>query len=169
MKEGFEPPTFGLWFQRSNQLNFFICSSYTFPYSYLVTTSSKLLIFQWTGFSYFKKNKKKTQFSGKTNFLHVTGGVYKAKVRIHRNVLICDYLWFQLHVNELQFTIRTKKIFKDQLKIFIFVTFCHFHCSTCVAQPIRATVTWLNSHLPLKFLLLTNSFFKAKFLMNTKN
>jgi hypothetical protein len=43
----------------------------------------------------------------------VTGGVYKAKVRIHRNVLICDYLWFHLHVNELQFTIRTKKIFKD--------------------------------------------------------
>ena len=25
MKEGLEPPTFGLWFQHSNQLNYFIC------------------------------------------------------------------------------------------------------------------------------------------------
>ena len=35
---------------------------------------------------------KNFKFSSKINFLHVTGGVYKAKVRIHRNVLICDYL-----------------------------------------------------------------------------
>ena len=113
MKKGFEPLTLGLCSQRSNLLNYSIYSSYTFPYSYLVTTSSKLLIFQWTKFFYFLKKAKKIKFSSKTNFLHVTGGVYKAKVRIHRNVLICDYLWFQLHVNELQFTIRTKKIFKD--------------------------------------------------------
>ena len=29
--------------------------------------------------------------SGKTNFHGVTGGVYKARERIHRSVLICDY------------------------------------------------------------------------------
>jgi hypothetical protein len=29
--------------------------------------------------------------SSKTNSLHVTGGVYKANLHIHRNVLICDY------------------------------------------------------------------------------
>ena len=29
--------------------------------------------------------------SGTTNFRDVTGGVYKARERIHRGVLICDY------------------------------------------------------------------------------
>ena len=29
--------------------------------------------------------------SGMTNFRGVTGGVYKARERIHRSVLICDY------------------------------------------------------------------------------
>ena len=29
--------------------------------------------------------------SGKTNSHGVTGGVYKARERIHRSVLICDY------------------------------------------------------------------------------
>ena len=28
---------------------------------------------------------------GKTNFHGVTGGVYKARERIHRSMLICDY------------------------------------------------------------------------------
>ena len=29
--------------------------------------------------------------SGKTHSHGVTGGVYKARERIHRNILICDY------------------------------------------------------------------------------
>ena len=29
--------------------------------------------------------------SSETNFLHVTGGVYKANIHVHRNVLIYDY------------------------------------------------------------------------------
>lgn len=29
--------------------------------------------------------------SGTTHFRGVTGGVYKARERIHRNILICDY------------------------------------------------------------------------------
>ena len=32
-----------------------------------------------------------TLFSGKTNSHGVTGGVYKARERIHRSMLICDY------------------------------------------------------------------------------
>lgn len=96
MKEGLEPPTFGLWFQRSNQLNYFIYSSYTFPYSYLVTTSSKSSISQWIQTFKFLNIAKifkieKFESSSKTNSLHVTGGVYKAKIQIHRNILICDY------------------------------------------------------------------------------
>src|SRR5258707_14888893 len=46
--------------------------------------------------------------SGKANSHGVTGGVYKARERIHRSVLICDYYRFQLHVLELQTTIRTE-------------------------------------------------------------
>ena len=33
----------------------------------------------------------RTVTSGEINFRGVTGGVYKARERIHRSVLICDY------------------------------------------------------------------------------
>lgn len=33
----------------------------------------------------------RSKFSSEIDFLHVTGGVYKAKVLIHRNILIYDY------------------------------------------------------------------------------
>src|SRR5947209_17971959 len=49
--------------------------------------------------------------SGKTNSHGVTGGVYKARERIHRSVLICDYYRFQLHALELQSAIRTETAF----------------------------------------------------------
>ena len=35
--------------------------------------------------------KVRATTSGKTNSHGVTGGVYKARERIHRSVLICDY------------------------------------------------------------------------------
>ena len=47
--------------------------------------------------------------SGSTHSLKLTGGVYKARVHIHRGVLIRDYLQFHLHVIELQMTIRTRR------------------------------------------------------------
>ena len=37
----------------------------------------------------------------------LTGGVYKARVHIHRGVLIRDYKEFPLHAIKLQITIRT--------------------------------------------------------------
>ncbi len=37
------------------------------------------------------KLKVSTPSSGKTNSHGVTGGVYKARERIHRSMLICDY------------------------------------------------------------------------------
>ena len=49
--------------------------------------------------------------SGALNFHGVTGGVYKARERIHRDILIRDYERFQLHVVELQTTIRTETLF----------------------------------------------------------
>src|SRR6201991_702159 len=51
--------------------------------------------------------------SGKTNSHGVTGGVYKARERIHRSVLICDYQRFRLHGVELQTPIRTETAFCD--------------------------------------------------------
>ena len=76
-KKGFEP------FDLLKNLTkiFLLYSSYTFPYSYLVTTSSKLSISQWI----------LLKSSSETDSLQVTGGVYKAKLHVHRNVLICDY------------------------------------------------------------------------------
>ena len=41
----------------------------------------------------------------------VTGGVYKARERIHRGMLIRDYEHFRLHAGGLQPAIRTETIF----------------------------------------------------------
>src|SRR6056297_3688612 len=45
--------------------------------------------------------------SGETNSHGVTGGVYKARERIHRVMLLRDYSRFRLHGVELQTPIRT--------------------------------------------------------------
>lgn len=39
----------------------------------------------------FLNRLNKVKSSSETNFLHVTGGVYKANLHVHRNMLICDY------------------------------------------------------------------------------
>ena len=78
MNKGFEP------FKTAKCIlfkPFSLYSSHTFPYGYLVTTSSKLLISQWA----------LLKPSSETNSLQVTGGVYKVNLRVHRNVLIRDY------------------------------------------------------------------------------
>ena len=41
----------------------------------------------------------------------VTGGVYKARERIHRSMLICDYEQFRLRAGELQPAVRTETLF----------------------------------------------------------
>ncbi len=57
------------------------------PDGYLVTTSPQSLTLPWSPASL---RLAKTP-SGKTNSHGVTGGVYKARERIHRGVLIRDY------------------------------------------------------------------------------
>ncbi len=47
----------------------------------------------------------------------VTGGVYKARERIHRGMLIRDYQRFHLHAGEFQPTIRTETDFGDLLSL----------------------------------------------------
>lgn len=46
----------------------------------------------------------------------VTGGVYKAQVLFHRNMLIYDYSRFLLHIFELQKIIWTSDFFLDLLR-----------------------------------------------------
>lgn len=55
--------------------------------------------------------------SSQAHFLKLTGGVYKAKVHVHRCMLITDYLQFQLHGVELQTPIRTLDRFGDSRKL----------------------------------------------------
>ena len=75
--------------------------------------------------------------SGITNSHGLTGGVYKARERIHRDILIRDYLRFQLHEVELQTSIRTETVFLRFALPRGFASLCLRHCSTCVAQVIR--------------------------------
>src|SRR3569623_1688388 len=79
--------------------------------------------------------------SGTANSHGVTGGVYKARERIHRGVLIRDYKRFRLHGVELQTPIRTTTGFLGLAPPRGLATLCTGHCSTCVALPIRAMMT----------------------------
>ena len=55
--------------------------------------------------------------SGITGSHGVTGGVYKARERIHRGMLIRDYYQFRLHAGEFQPAIRTVANFRVLLHI----------------------------------------------------
>ena len=74
---------------------------------------------------------------GAPNSHGVTGGVYKARERIHRGMLIRDYSQLRLHVGGLQPTIRTENGFKGLARPHDLAALCTTHCSTCVALSIR--------------------------------
>ena len=78
----------------------------------------------------------------------VTGGVYKTRDRIHRDMLIRDYERFRLHAVELQTAIRTTIGFLGLAPPRGLATLCTDHCMTCEALPIRAMRTWRHPHLP---------------------
>src|SRR5699024_2154534 len=78
--------------------------------------------------------------SGVANSRGVTGGVYKARERIHRGMLIRDYYRFLLPVGELQPTFRTENGFVRFAPPCGFAALCSIHCSTCVAQVIRGMI-----------------------------
>ena len=60
---------------------------------------------------------------GIANSHGVTGGVYKARERIHRDMLIRDYYQLQLHVGEFQPTIRTETSFCVLLHLAVLLLF----------------------------------------------
>src|SRR5699024_12518521 len=70
--------------------------------------------------------------SGVANSRGVTGGVYKARGRIHRGMLIRDYLRFLLHGGELQPTIRTENGFVGLASPRGFASLCSLLCSLCL-------------------------------------
>ena len=75
--------------------------------------------------------------SGISNSHGVTGGVYKTRERIHRDMLIRDYQRFQLRVVGLQTTVRTGTLFLGFAPGHPLASLCLRHCSTCVAQAVR--------------------------------
>ena len=79
--------------------------------------------------------------SGRFHSHGVTGGVYKTRERIHRDMLIRDYERFRLHVVELQTTIRTTIGFLGLAPPRGLATLCTDHCITCEALAIRAMRT----------------------------
>jgi len=69
----------------------------------------------------------------------LTGGVYKERERIHRNLLICDYYRFRLHEGELQPSIRTEDGFEGLAQSYLVAARYTVHCITCVAQGVKGT------------------------------
>ena len=76
------------------------------------------------------------------------GGVCKAQGHIHRAIVTRDYWGFQLHVGELQPTIRTSARFLRLPPPFGLETHCPSHCMPRVAQSNRAIQTCLRPFLP---------------------
>ncbi len=79
--------------------------------------------------------------SGAAHSHGVTGGVYKARERIHRSIADLRLLGFRLHGVELQTPIRTGIGFLGLAPPRGIATLCTDHCSTCVALAVRAMMT----------------------------
>ena len=79
--------------------------------------------------------------SGATHSHGLTGGVYRARDRIHRDILFRVYVRFRLYAVDLQTAIRTTIGFMGLAPPLGLSTLCTDHCSTCVAQAVRAMMT----------------------------
>ena len=79
--------------------------------------------------------------SSTAHFRDVTGGVYKARERIHGVDLIRHYQRFRLHAVELQTAMRTEQSFFRLAPPRGLATVCALHCNTCVALDIKAMRT----------------------------
>ena len=88
--------------------------------------------------------------SGTPGFHGLTGGVYKARERIHRamadaRLLAIPASWSRVADFNPNW---------DRLSRFApchqVAALCTDHCSTCVAQDVRAVMIWRHPHLPLR-------------------
>ena len=100
-----------------------------------------------TSFALGRSSRSRT--SGTPNFHGLTGGVYKARERIHRSMADLRLLanptsWSRVADSNPNW---------DRLLRFAshhcVATLCTCHCSTCVALDVRAVLIWRHPHLPL--------------------
>jgi hypothetical protein len=85
-------------------------SNCTFPYNYLVTTSSQLPTYRHEPpRKHSNKNVKPLTHLRQADFRAVTGGLYRTLELVHRDILIRDYWRFRLHAFKLQKAICTKR------------------------------------------------------------
>ena len=85
---------------------------------------------------------------GIASFHGVTGGVYKARERIHRCVadqrlLAIPSSWRRVAASNPNLEQVSRLAYFHK-----FATFCLVQCSTCVAQGVRGMMTWRHPHLP---------------------
>jgi len=86
--------------------------------------------------------------SGTPNSHGLTGGVYKARERIHRNIadfrlLAIPASWSRVA----DFNPNWDWLWRLASHHCV-ATHCTSHCSTCVALDVRAVLTWRHPHLP---------------------
>src|SRR5699024_1251555 len=102
----------------------------------------------WSHLRQLRPVRVRSLSSGVTDSRGVTGGVYEARQRIHRGMLISDSSRFLLPLDELTPTIRTENGFMGLAPSCDFAARCSIHCSTCVAQVIGGMMICRRSHLP---------------------
>ena len=86
--------------------------------------------------------------SGANNSRGVTGGVYKTRERIHRNIADVRLLAIPTSWSRVaDFNPNLDWLFSFAPR-HRFAPLCTNHCSTCVAQIIRGMMTWRHPHLP---------------------
>lgn len=86
--------------------------------------------------------------SGKTNSQDLTGGVYKARERIHDAVADASLLAIPTSCSRVADYNPNWEWFYGFALPCGFAAFCTIHCSTCVAPDIKAMRTWHHPHLP---------------------
>ncbi len=86
--------------------------------------------------------------SGTPSFHGLTGGVYKARERIHR--IMADIRLLAIPASRSRVADSDPNC--DMVYRFaptrVVAAHCPYHCSTCVAQDVRAVMIWRHPHLP---------------------
>ena len=88
------------------------------------------------------------QTSGTPNFHGLTGGVYKARERIHRAMADARLLANPASRSRVADFDPNWDRFSGLASIHIVAARCTGHCNTCVAPDIRAVLIWRHPRLP---------------------
>ena len=86
--------------------------------------------------------------SGTPSFHGLTGGVYKARERIHRIMADIRLLAIPASRSRVADSDPNWDRFWRFAPTRVVAALCTGHCSTCVAQDVRAVMIWRHPHLP---------------------